>query len=275
MEGWVKLSRSLIDKPIFKNEKLLKVWIWCLLKATHKEYEQLIGLQKITLLQGQFIFGRKKAAEELNLPESTVWRLMKVLADKNNPSLEIETHTKYSIVNIINWSGYQLEKDEKTDTCESSNNNGSEDTAGQQVNNKWTTSEQQMDTNKNVKNVKNVKNNIYSDNLELNQSIIEFVKMRKSIKKPMTERAINMMIKKLNKMSNSEHVQIEIINQSIMCSWTDIYELKQQNSSNNKTVKINQQQQQLDEIERVMKEFDRNNVCEPNQEMCSELRCIR
>jgi ElaB/YqjD/DUF883 family membrane-anchored ribosome-binding protein len=163
MEGWIKLSRCLLDKPLFQNEKLLKIWIWCLLKATHKGYEQLIGLQKITLLQGQFIFGRKKAAEELSLPESTVWRLMQVLANKNNPSLEIETHTKYSIVNIINWSGYQLEKDEKMDTCETSNNNGLEVVAGQQVNNKWTTSEQQMDTNKNVKNVKNDKKNIYGE----------------------------------------------------------------------------------------------------------------
>jgi len=275
MEGWIKLSRCLLDKPLFQNEKLLKIWIWCLLKATHKGYEQLIGLQKITLLQGQFIFGRKKAAEELSLPESTVWRLMQVLANKNNPSLEIKTHTKYSIVNIINWSGYQLEKDEKTDTCETNNNNGSEVITEQQTDNKWTTNEQQMDTNKNVKNVKNDKNNIYSDNLELNQSIVEFIKMRKSIKKPMTDRAINMMIKKLNKISNSEYVQIEIINQSIMCSWTDIYELRQQNSFNNKPGKINQQQQQLDEIERVMKDFDRNNVCESNKEMCIELRQLR
>jgi hypothetical protein len=174
MAGWVKLSRTLLDKPIFQNEKLLKVWIWCLLKATHTGYEQLVGLQKVWLEPGQFIFGRKKSAEELSITESTVWRLMQFLADKNNPSLEIVSYTKYSVITIVNWTGYQVEK---TDSYEPSNINGSSAFPEQQMNNKWTANEQQMDTNKNVKNDKNEKKNIYGEFGKVNLTTKEYEKL--------------------------------------------------------------------------------------------------
>lgn len=139
MSGYAKIFRDLLDKPIFQNEKLLKVWIWCLLKAAHKEHEQLVGLQKIVLKKGEFIFGRKKAAAELNLSESTVWRFMKFL--KDHRSLDIKTNNKYSVVTVVNWVFYQ----------------GSDENVDNKINNKWTTDGQQMDTNKNDKNVKNDK----------------------------------------------------------------------------------------------------------------------
>ena len=35
--GFILLSRSLLDSGVFQNMKWLKVWIWCLLKANHKK----------------------------------------------------------------------------------------------------------------------------------------------------------------------------------------------------------------------------------------------
>ncbi|SFI95060.1 phage conserved hypothetical protein, C-terminal domain-containing protein [Terrisporobacter glycolicus] len=144
-QGYIKLYRTLIDSDIFKNEKLFKVFIWCLLKATHKERDQVIGRKTIRLKEGQFIFGRLKASSELNMAPSTVWDYMKLLEKHKN--INIKSNNKYSIVTIENWSIYQA-KENITDN--KSNNN---------ADNKSTTNEQQMDTNKNVKNVKNVKNN--------------------------------------------------------------------------------------------------------------------
>lgn len=59
--SYIKLFRKLLNSPIFENEKALKIWVWCLLKATHKEREQLVGQQIIHLEIGQFVFGRKQA----------------------------------------------------------------------------------------------------------------------------------------------------------------------------------------------------------------------
>jgi len=78
-ETWIKLYRKLLKSPIFENEKALKIWIWCLLKATHIEREQLVGQQIVHLKKGQFVFGREKASEELKMTSSTVYKYIKLL----------------------------------------------------------------------------------------------------------------------------------------------------------------------------------------------------
>ena len=55
-ETWIKLYRKILKSPIWENEKALKVWIWCLVKATHIERIQLVGQQKVLLEKGQFVF---------------------------------------------------------------------------------------------------------------------------------------------------------------------------------------------------------------------------
>ena len=64
------------------------------------------------------------------------------------------------------------------------------------------------------------------ENEEIKNSIYEFIKMRKLIKKPMTDRALTMLINKLEKLSSDKDIQIKILEKSILKNWTDIYELK-------------------------------------------------
>ena len=94
------------------------------------------------------------------------------------------------------------------------------------------TTDQQPTTNKKIKNIKKVKEDkeiIYSDSPELNEAIISFIDYRKSIKKPMTDRAVTLLLGKLNKLSNSIPEQIEILNQSIMNGWQGVFPLKNEN----------------------------------------------
>ncbi|MCI8362241.1 MAG: hypothetical protein HFJ41_03780 [Clostridia bacterium] len=128
---WLKLYRKLLKSPIFENEKALKIWIWCLLKATHIEREQLVGQQIVHLEKGQFIFGRNKASEELKMTESTIYKYIKLL--EKLQMISINSNNKFSIVTIEKWEDYQDKK--------------------QEDNNKITTEEQQSNTNKNVKNI--------------------------------------------------------------------------------------------------------------------------
>ena len=65
---------------------------------------------------------------------------------------------------------------------------------------------------------------------EVKNSIYEFIKMRKLIKKPMTDRALTMLINKLEKLSSDKDIQIKILERSILKNWTDIYELKGDNN---------------------------------------------
>lgn len=62
---------------------------------------------------------------------------------------------------------------------------------------------------------------------DLNKALIDFEKMRNKIKKPLTERARKMIINKLQKLSGGDtNIQIEILNQSIVHCWQDVYEIK-------------------------------------------------
>lgn len=84
--------------------------------------------------------------------------------------------------------------------------------------------EEDKDKKKNKK--KEIKT--YSDDPELNQAILAFMEFRKSIKKPMTDRAVELLIKKLNDMTPMIDEQIEIINQSIVNGWQGVFPLKKQ-----------------------------------------------
>lgn len=62
--------------------------------------------------------------------------------------------------------------------------------------------------------------------------IKDFIDMRKTIKKPMTVRALELLIRNLKKLTNLEDEQIAILNQSIEHSWQTVYPLKNINSQN-------------------------------------------
>ena len=68
----------------------------------------------------------------------------------------------------------------------------------------------------------------WSDDSELNQAILNFIEFRKTMKKPMTDRAVELLISKLNGMTTSTKEQIEIINQSIINGWQGVFPLKEE-----------------------------------------------
>lgn len=145
MEGWIKIHRKILENPIIsKDSDYLAVWIYLLVNATHKEIPALFKGKKITLKEGQLITGRKSISSKLKISESKIYRIINEF--KSEQQIEQQTSNKSSLITILNWNRYQ-QTEQQIET---------------QMNNKWTTSEQQVNTNKNVKNDKNVKNNIIS-----------------------------------------------------------------------------------------------------------------
>lgn len=102
--------------------------------------------------------------------------------------------------------------------------------------------EKEIEIEKNIKKEKKKKetefDSVINENFtdeELKQTIYEFIKMRKAIKKPLTTRGLELMIKKLYTLSNNIEEQIQIINNSIMNNWQGIFPIKQEtNIKNNK-----------------------------------------
>jgi DNA-binding transcriptional regulator GbsR (MarR family) len=66
----------------------------------------------------------------------------------------------------------------------------------------------------------------YTQNEDLQNALKAFLQMRSFIKKPMTEYALKLMLKKLDEIGNTDDVKIAILNQSITNNWQGIFLLK-------------------------------------------------
>ena len=72
----------------------------------------------------------------------------------------------------------------------------------------------------------------YTSNEDLIETLNAFVEMRISIKKKPTERAMKMILNKLDKLAHSDEDKILILERSILKNWTDVYELENQQRGN-------------------------------------------
>ena len=68
--------------------------------------------------------------------------------------------------------------------------------------------------------------NTYTENNSLVEAIKDFIKMRKTIKKPITDRGLKMILNKLDQYGNDDLEKIEILENSIMNCWQGVFELK-------------------------------------------------
>ena len=100
-------------------------------------------------------------------------------------------------------------------------------------------------------------NTYFPHDEKLNQAFLDFMSMRKTLKNgTMTERAITMMVNKINKLDND--TAIKMLEQSITNNWKDIYPLKEDDKKPKTTNKFNQFPQrgytteQMSEIERKL-----------------------
>jgi DNA replication protein DnaD len=113
MQGWVSVHRKVMNNPVWQNPNLLKLWMYCLFKASHAEHKTLVGNQSIKLQRGQFVTGRNALSEDLNkgvkpdlmLSGKTWERYMKNL--EKWKMLSIKVTNKYSLVTIVNYEHYQ------------------------------------------------------------------------------------------------------------------------------------------------------------------------
>lgn len=173
VNGFIKYYRKILDNPIIcKDSEHFAIWSYLLLNATHTEQEKMFNGQKITLKKGQLITSRKSVSEQFNISESKCERVFKLF--KNEQMIEQQTCSKNRLITIVKWNDYQ----------------SSEQQNEQQVDNKWTTTEQQVDTNNKDKKEKKDKNdnkksygtfkNVKLTELEFNKLSLDYPKLNMS-----------------------------------------------------------------------------------------------
>lgn len=128
--GFFKLYRSMLDWEWFKDSSTLHVFIYCLLKANHKDQRYKGDVVK----RGSFFISRKIIAEETGMTERKVRTALEHLKMTNE--LTISTSPKGTVISVNNYDEYQKVTNELT--------------------NERPTNDQRPTTNKNEKNIKNV-----------------------------------------------------------------------------------------------------------------------
>ena len=95
----------------------------------------------------------------------------------------------------------------------------------------------------------------YTGNEELQDALKAFIQMRAFIKKPMTEYALKLMLKKLDEMENTDNTKIAILNQSITNNWQGIFPLKDGNTKHEKQPEKKYDQNGYESEEELMAMF--------------------
>lgn len=93
----------------------------------------------------------------------------------------------------------------------------------------------------------------YTENEELQNALKAFVQMRSFIKKPMTEYALKLMLKKLDELGNNDTTKIAILNQSITHNWQGIFPLKNEYTKQDKHPEKKYDQNGYESEEELMK----------------------
>lgn len=148
--GYIKLYRKITNSFVWTNPNMLKLWMLCLMKASHKGNKFLFNGQEIHVSSGQFVTGGHAIAKEFNegvpvdnqVVGRTLWRWMKKF--EKEEMLSIKSTSKYSVVTIKNWDDYQA--------------------SDNQVSSDRQASVKPVSTNKNAKNAENAKNEKNKDN---------------------------------------------------------------------------------------------------------------
>lgn len=252
MEGWIKVHRKLVDWEWYNDINVKVVFLHLLLTDNHKE-KQWKGQ---TILRGQKLTSIEHLADDVGLTIQQTRTALKKL--KSTHEITIKTTNKNTLITIEKFNNYQFEIDEDNKQNNKQFNNLI--TNNQQTNNKQITTNknEKNDNNDNIKKEKNKKRKTFEEVLaenncseELEITVRDFIDMRKTIKKPMTSKALELLFRNLEKLTNLEEEKIAILNQSIEHGWQTVYPLKTNNMRNSSKgeIKEEEKQEELKEID--------------------------
>lgn len=215
--NYIKIFRSMLDWEWYEDINTKVLFLHMLLMANWKDG----NFRGYMIPRGSFPSSVPKLSEQTKLSEQEVKTAIKHLKKTNE--LTSKATNKFTVYTINNYNLYQStnQQDNKQATNE-------EQTIVQQS---TTIEEGKKERKEEGKKTKKRSTKVlperYSESEPLNNAIVAFIAHRKSMKAPISEHALDLTLKKLDKIAESEQEKIEILNQSIMNGWKGIFERKE------------------------------------------------
>ena len=208
-EPFIKLYKKMLKWEWYDDINTCRLFTHCLLKANWESTRW----HGVELEPGQFITSLATLAKETRLSV----RQVRVALDHLILTGEVtsKSQSKFRVITVNNWSCYQ----------------GNDKQRDKQVTSKRQSSDKQVTTVKEIKEIKEEKEEkeykYYPNDETLDRAFSDYVAMRSKIKKPMTDRAVELAMKNLDKLSDGDNeVAVKILEQSVMNSWQGLFELK-------------------------------------------------
>jgi len=214
--SYIKLDRKMLEWEWRDYPEMVALWVYILLKANYKANKW----HGEEFPEGTF----PTSVSELSNATGLTIKQTRLCLERLEKTGEISAKktNKGSVIMVNKWREYQVEGEQE----------------GIQTANKGQTEGKQRATLKEYKNIRNEnykeKENIKEKEIdcspEFAEALKDFEDMRKKNRKPLTEKAKQMLLKKLESMASDEETQIAILNQSTMNSWQGIFPLDTRNS---------------------------------------------
>lgn len=213
------------------------VFVYLLCEIYRAGYYIRIDEDRVFLISDDLGMSPEKVKQVLNfLLERSLFYNTLFQSDKVLTSAGIQRRFQLAVKerakkNPIEVKGFWLLEEAETETFIKVNpilnkSQKNEDNSGKNEDN----SREKSPKESKVKKSKGNKNNtvpLVQDEV-LNRALLDFIEYRKKIGKHMTDRAVELLIENLGKLSGDVQEQVEILNQSIMNGWLGVFPLKKQ-----------------------------------------------
>ena len=231
--NWIKLYRKMIDDPVFVNSTpaQVKVLLTVMFLAAWAPKQWDVLGRKFTIPSGGvFISSRDLADRAGEGVTRDVVRKALVRFEKMGFWTLRRTHHGV-LISIVNWGKYQLYDGEQTHG-ETPSRPQADPTNKKESKNSKNVRREEYNTPLPPKGGKGGVASLFEKfsgtNQELLTALKEWHDMRKKMKKPLTERAAELNLKDLQKLSGGdERLMVSIVLQSIKRGWQGFYALKE------------------------------------------------
>lgn len=232
--GYIQVDRNITNNWIWQKKPYSygQAWIDLLLLANYKEKKKIKNNEIIISNRGEINLSILYLSDKWGWNRKKTTKFLTLL--EKDEMIELDKKKNGTTIRITNYNIYQ----------QNLNDNGQQmgQQTGQQMDNKRDNNFPYINNNnkrnKEINNKESISKDIpkkvekkYFESLKVNTLFNEFLELRKKIKAVNSERAINTLVNKLN--NYDEDTQYKMIERSIVNSWKDVYEFKENKRKDN------------------------------------------
>lgn len=234
---WIKIPYQFKDSWIWQDNEKRGAWLDLLFNANHDEFSIYFNGSFIKIQSGEIVTSIRKLSDNWKWGRGKVLNFLKMLEEDN--LIFRTSDNKCTLIKIINYSIYKLTSntEDVEEKIEDTRENIVEVIEVQKAKN-LVKEDKEQNKEEEKKKVNRQVVRYYEDE-ELNQAFIDYVEMRKKIRKPMTDKAVTLAKNKIAKCAAipfSDEINktqaIKILEQSVLNSWQGIFPLKDDENEN-------------------------------------------